>query len=85
MHKNFNHNRSVWILVFLLLIGGLAGSAAGNLLTPAVPWLKSIGSIGLKPATLDLHFVSVTFGFSMELNPLAVLGLIIGYIAYRRV
>ena len=85
MPKNYKSYGSVWVLVLLLLIGGLAGSAIGNLLTPTLPWLQSTGSIGLKPATLDLQFVSVTFGLTVILNPVTVIGLILGYFVYRRV
>lgn len=86
MAKNFrNGGSSVWILALLLLVGGLAGSAAGNALAPAFPWLKSTSTIGLKPATLDLQFFNLTFGFTFSLGPLTALGLILGYLLYRKV
>ena len=84
MPKN-NNLASVWVLVLLLVIGGLTGSVAGSALATLVPWFKTFGVIGLKPATLDLQFISVTFGLTMALNPLTVVGLIAGYIVYRRV
>jgi len=73
------------VLLVLLIIGGLAGSIAGDLLAPVLPWFKSTDSIGLRPATLDLKFISITFGFTAVINPMTVLGLIIGYFVYRRV
>ena len=76
---------SVWVLVLLLIIGGLTGSVIGNALAPVIPWFKTIGSIGLKPATLDLQFLSLTFGLTMALNPLTVVGFIAAYFVYRRV
>ncbi|MCL6610618.1 MAG: DUF4321 domain-containing protein [Peptococcaceae bacterium] len=85
MAKNFKSNGNVWVLVLLLLVGGLAGSAAGNALAPAIPWLKSTSTIGLQPSTLDLHFFNLTFGFTFALGPLTALGFILGYLIYRRV
>ncbi|BAF58995.1 MAG: DUF4321 domain-containing protein [Pelotomaculum sp.] len=84
MAKSFKSYGSIWVLVLLLLVGGLAGSAAGNALAPAVPWLRAASVIGLEPSTLDLHFFKLTFGFTIALGPLTALGLIIGYLAYRR-
>ena len=76
---------SIWVLIFLILIGGLAGSAAGDALAPALPWLKSASLIGLKPFTLDLSFLQITFGFTFALGPLTALGMILGYVVYRRI
>jgi len=84
MPRNNNY-ASAWVLVLLLIIGGLTGSVLGNALGHLIPWVSTFGNIGLKPATLDLQFISVTFGMTVELNPLTVLGLIVGYIVYRRV
>ena len=83
MAKSFS-GRSPWLLVVLLLIGGVAGSLVDNLLVPTVPALRNIFSIGFKPGTLDLHFLSVTLGFALSVGPLTVVGLIVGYIIYRR-
>ena len=85
MSKGFNSYNSVWVLVLLLIIGGLAGSALGNALAPYVSWLKSTSNIGLKPVTLDLSFITLHFGITAVLNPLTVIGLIIGFIVYRKV
>lgn len=85
MAKSFKNNGNVWVLVLLLLVGGLTGSALGNALAPALPWLKSTSTIGLKPSTLDLQFFNLTFGFTFALGPLTALGLILGYLIYRRV
>ncbi len=76
---------SIWILLLLILIGGLTGSAAGDALAPSLPWLKSASLIGLKPFTLDLRFLNITFGFTFALGPLTALGMILGYIVYRRI
>jgi len=81
--KSFG-GRSPWLLVAFMLVGAVAGSLADSLLVPTVPQLKNIFSVGLRPATLDLHFLSLTFGFSLAMGPLALAGLVLGYIIYRR-
>lgn len=73
-----------WILVALLLLGGLAGSALGEWLGRYLPALKAVGHAVFGPATLDLHFLTLTFGFSLAIGPLTALGLIIAYLLYRR-
>jgi len=71
-------------MVALMIIGGVAGSLVDSLLVPTVPYLHNIFSVALRPGTLDLHFLSVTFGFSLAAGPLTVAGVIVGYIIYRR-
>lgn len=73
-----------WLLAVLLLAGGIAGSALGEWLVAFFPFLKAAARIGLGPAVLDLQFFSLTFGFSLVIGPLTVLGVIVGYLAYRR-
>ena len=76
--------KGVPVLILLLLIGGLAGSAAADALGSYVPFVKSAAKIGFEPSTLDLHFMNITLGFKMALGPLTALGLIIGYWIYRK-
>lgn len=81
---SYKSTKSFWILIALLLIGGLAGSAAADALGPYVPFLKSTARVGFDPFTLDLRFMSLTVGFKMGLGVLTALGLIIGYWVYRK-
>ncbi|MFZ5631803.1 MAG: DUF4321 domain-containing protein [Bacillota bacterium] len=69
----------------LVLIGGLAGSAAADVIAPYFPYVKSTAKIGFDPFILNLHFMSLTVGFKMALGPLTALGLIIGYWVYRKI
>jgi hypothetical protein len=85
MVRSYKGNGNLWVLVLLLFVGGLCGSALGNALAPVVPWLKATSTIGLKPSTLDMHFLNLTFGFTFSLGPLTALGLILGYLVYRKV
>jgi len=76
--------KSVWVLIILLILGGLAGSVLGQILGPTFPVLKAGTSIGLRPGVLDLHFMTVTFGFSVSVGPLTLLGFVLGYFIYAR-
>ncbi|NLC07537.1 MAG: DUF4321 domain-containing protein [Syntrophomonadaceae bacterium] len=80
-------DKSAWILLILLIIGGIIGSWLGVVLVKMWPGLGLLGQtevIGLPPTTLDLQILSVTFGFALRLNLLTVLGFILAYLIYRR-
>jgi hypothetical protein len=85
MVKSFKSPRSPWVLLLLLIVGALAGSALAEALAPVLPLVKATKSFGLSPTTLDLNFLKVTFGINIALGPLTVLGLIVGYWVYRRI
>ncbi|WP_031513149.1 DUF4321 domain-containing protein [Desulfofalx alkaliphila] len=76
--------RSAWILFILLTAGGVAGSALGAALSPALPVLQNFFTVGLQPTALDLNFFSINFGFQLAVGPLTALGLLLGYLAYRK-
>ena len=79
-------------LVLLVVVAGLAiGSLLGELLGGLLPAgfaqdLFTRGpTIGLKdPATLDLRFLSVTFGLLLKVNVAGVLGIVIAALTLRR-
>lgn len=85
MVRSFRTGRNAFVLFLLLLSGALIGSAIESVLPPALSLLRSAASFGLQPSTLDLHFMQLTFGFSIALGPLAALGLILGYIVWNRI
>lgn len=76
--------KNIWVLVILLILGGLAGSLLGQILGPSLPLLKTGTTIGLSPGVLNLHFMTVTFGFSVAVGPLTLLGFVLGYFIYAR-
>lgn len=84
MVRSFRSGRNAFVLFLLLLAGALVGSAIESFLPPALAILRSAASFGLQPSTLDLHFMQLTFGFTMALGPLTALGLILGYIIWSR-
>lgn len=77
-------SRNLWILIIMLIIGGMAGSALGQMLSPTFPVLGNFTSVGLEPGVLNLLFLSVTFGFTLAIGPLTLLGFLIGYLIYSR-
>ncbi|ACV64073.1 hypothetical protein Dtox_3342 [Desulfofarcimen acetoxidans DSM 771] len=84
MAKINRGGRNNWTLFLLLMVGGISGSAVGAMLAPKFSWLKSATAIGFPPTTLDLSFLDVTFGVSLAINPLTILGLGLAYLIYQR-
>jgi hypothetical protein len=83
--------RRLGLIVLVLLVGGVIGSFLGELVGSFLPkgWLQTLfthgPTVGLtSPATLDLQFLSVSLGFTIKVNLVAVLGLIFAAIALRR-
>ncbi len=79
------------MLLFFVLLGGLSGGILSEILrrisSPGFVhdiFLKGF-KIGLNPpVTIDLHMVSFTLGFTLQLNLLTVLGIILGLYTYRQ-
>ncbi len=79
-------------LVLLVVVAGLViGSLLGELLGSLLPsgWMRDFftrgPSIGLTtPATLDLRFLSVTFGLVFKVNLVGVVGIVIAAVTLRR-
>jgi hypothetical protein len=70
-----------------LAIGSLFGELLGSFL--ASGWVHDLftrgPTIGLtSPATLDLRFLSLTFGLAMKINLVGVLGIVVAALALRR-
>lgn len=76
--------RSPWLLVIIALIGIVTGGIIGDLLQQFVPILGYSKSLGLKPTTLDLSVLSITFGFLLRMTLASTLGLILSVFIYFR-
>lgn len=79
-------------VVFLIILAGLV---VGSLLGELVGYLLPSGvlhelftkgpTIGLTtPTTLDLRFLTLTFGFVLKVNVVGVLGILIAAVTLRR-
>ncbi len=84
--KGYGHYRSPWLLLILLILGGIAGSLVGQVLG-GIPHLAlfNVGPyVGIEPTTLNLSFLSLTFGFNFKVNLVSFLGFIVAFIIYLR-
>lgn len=85
MAKPYRQAKNPWFLLLLLLAGGLAGNVVAYFLPASWRVLKPVSTIGLKPATLDIHFLQLTFGFTVEVGILTLVGFLFGYLLYRKI
>ncbi|HBM79457.1 MAG: DUF4321 domain-containing protein [Clostridiales bacterium] len=77
--------KSISNLIILLIICGIIGSFAGDLLKPYIPGLLSKNfNIGFGPLPINLKILSLTLGFSLNLNLFSMIGLVIALIIYFR-
>lgn len=77
--------KSLWILIVLLLAGAAAGTVVGSALGMLVPVIGESLRMGLEPpVTIDLVFFSLTFGCGLDLNIGSALGLLAAALIYRR-
>ncbi|MFZ5612058.1 MAG: DUF4321 domain-containing protein [Bacillota bacterium] len=84
MGKTFRVGKGPGTLIILLLAFGVAGSAIGQALAVYLPVLKNFTTIGLNNTTFNLHFLQVSFGLTMSLGPVTGLGILLGFLAYRK-
>lgn len=77
------------MLLLVVLLGMILGSAVGSALNHVLPdgvvkrfLVDSIGW-GLEPRTLDLVVVTLTLGFSVSVNVMGVLGVVLSVYLFR--
>ena len=71
-----------WTLIILVLIGFVIGRFIGTYFDGT--WLNYGQSFGLStPVTLDLGFIILTFGLTIQINIASVIGVIISLVVYR--
>ncbi|MGD9898035.1 MAG: DUF4321 domain-containing protein [Calditrichaceae bacterium] len=81
--------KSLGFIITVIFIGALIGSALGEIVTYLVPagvvkdfFLKSVtASIG--PGTLNIIIVTLTLGFTLKLNVMGVIGILIAAYVLR--
>ena len=78
-------NKSTWVLIMLVLIGGVLGSFIGNLAANcSLSWLNYGKTFGLtRPIVLDMAVLTLTFGFTIHFSIATILGIILAIIIYR--
>jgi hypothetical protein len=73
-----------FLLVFFLLGGALIGSILSEALARSLWIFARSAEAGLRPSTLNLLFLNVTFGFQLRLSLGTVLGMLLGLLLFRR-
>ena len=68
-------------LVLFLLVGAILCSALGVLIVKLIPSLNIIPGNLIGPVGFDLDFIS----FSLTLNLSTIIGIILGFIVFRKV
>lgn len=74
-------------ILIILLLGGLVGTALGEVLTLILPegvvkefFLRS-ASFGFSPTQINLVVITFTLGFSFKINIIGVIGVVVlGYL-----
>lgn len=83
--------KTPWLLIFFVLVGGLFGGVVAEVLLAVAPtgpistlFLAS-RDIGITdPITLDLFLIKLTFGASVKINLLSIIGVLMGVYIYRQ-
>jgi hypothetical protein len=84
--------KSPWLLLACVLIGGLFGSLLGEILIAVAPpsVIQNIFSQAVHPGlsppvTIDLWLLKFTIGFTVKMNLLTFIGIIIGVYVYKQI
>jgi hypothetical protein len=71
-----------WILFFLIVIGFLLGNIIGQ--HSGIGFLSYGGEFGLtSPVELNLGFLILTFGLTLNINVAGILGIIIAFLIFK--
>jgi len=88
MEKN-PKNRSLIMVIGVLILGAMLGSLVGEVLKMGMPdgvvkevFLRSV-NLTIGPGVVDLLMFSVTLGFSLSLNLVGILGMVGAYYVLR--
>ncbi len=78
--------RNPWVLLVLLLTGAVIGGFLGQYLSQYFPFLQYNYPIGIRePFFLDLGFLSIIFGFVVNINVAGMIGLIVAVLVFFRI
>ena len=85
--------KSPWILVTCVIVGGLLGGLLGEILLAIFPHSGIIQNVftqavhpGLDPpVTIDLWLLKVTVGFTLKMNLLTFIGILLGVFVYKQI
>lgn len=84
--------KSPWILVTCVLVGGLFGGLLGEILTAITPtgvihniFTQAVNPGLSPPVTIDLWLLKFTVGFTLKMNLLTFIGIILGVLVYKQI
>jgi uncharacterized membrane protein YfcA len=84
--RGVKSGRNRWTLFLFLLAGMVLGAFLGYTLREydGFAWLDYGQTFGLtNPVTLSLGVISLTVGFVLKINIGSIIGMLLGYLAYR--
>ena len=83
--------RGIGLILLVVIAGLVVGSLLGEILGSLLPAGRAQDlitrgpTIGLAPpATLDLRFLAMTFGLSLQVNLVGVVGIVLAAVTLRR-
>ena len=84
--------KSPWILVICVVVGGLFGSLLGEILLAVFPpgviqnvFTQAVHPGLSPPVTLDLWLLKITVGFTLKMNLLTFIGILLGILVYKQI
>lgn len=78
-------HKGAGFLIILLLSCGIIGSFFGDMLHGYLPQiLLHSFKIGTSPFTVNLKVLDITFGFTINMNFMSILGMAAGFLIYTR-
>ena len=79
---------NTWILILFICAGLVIGGLLGNVASQVdwLSWLSYGQEFGFsQPFVVDLNVLSITFGFSININIASIIGLAIAIFIYRKI
>lgn len=83
--------KTSWMFIFFILTGGLLGGVLGEILRVLTSEgvIRDLFLTGFEPGisppfTLNLQLFSITLGFTIKINLLTLLGIILGIYIYKQ-
>ncbi|HOJ92769.1 MAG TPA: DUF4321 domain-containing protein [Dictyoglomaceae bacterium] len=73
---------STRLFIFLIVLGMIIGGVVAEALGDRLEILRDGIFIGFSPFTVDLYFVTFTFGFDLRINLGSVIGILVVLLFY---
>ena len=84
--------KSPWILLTCVIVGGLLGGLLGEILTAVSPpgviqniFTQAVHPGLAPPVKIDLWLLTITIGFTLKMNLLTFIGILLGVFVYKQI